>query len=175
MSNSEIGKRARRAVIQTGAQRIERLEQTHQGNAQAADHGGRGCLSRQPFLGQDEMSSTQVANKPAWPMVELPSPFSYERGTIRLLEDRDLTPEELLTKLLSEDYDRPFVFDDGNTRSLYFSLRYVQSTMRTSDPTSLEFAYTRKMMSFLLFQEKTRSILMLGLGGGSLAKFCYTH
>ena len=47
--------------------------------------------------------------------------------------------------------------------------------MRVSKPNSLELAYTRKMMSFLLFQPHPKSILMLGLGGGSLAKFCYQH
>ena len=109
------------------------------------------------------------------PIVELPSPFSCEQGVVRVLEDRGLTAESLLQKLLAEEYDRPFVFDNGLTRSLYFSLRYVQSSMRTRDPVSLEFAYTRKMMSFLLFQRQTRHILMLGLGGGSLAKYCYTH
>lgn len=112
---------------------------------------------------------------PALPIIELPSPFSCEKGVIRLLEERELSPETLLTTLLAEEYDRPFVFDNGLTRSLYFSLRYVQSSMRTRDPISLEFAYTRKMMSFLLFQRKTRHILMLGLGGGSLAKYCYAH
>jgi len=86
-----------------------------------------------------------------------------------------MSQDNLLRKLLSEEYDRPFVFDDGRTRSLYFSLRYVQSSMRTRDPISLEFAYTRKMMSFMLFQRQTRSILMLGLGGGSLAKYCYAR
>jgi len=33
--------------------------------------------------------------------------------------------------------------------------------------------YTRKMMTFLLFNSHPRRILILGLGGGSLAKFCY--
>ena len=108
-------------------------------------------------------------------MIELPSPFSAERGVVRLLEDRDKAPAVLLRNLLAETYDRPFVFDNGITRSLYFSLRYVQSTMRIRDPISLEFAYTRKMMSFLLFQQHAQRILMLGLGGGSLAKYCYTH
>jgi len=111
----------------------------------------------------------------ALPIIELPSPFSSERGVVRLLEDRGLTEDSLLRTLLAEEYDRPFVFDDGLTRSLYFSLRYVQSSMRTRDPISLEFAYTRKMMSFLLFQRQTRHILMLGLGGGSLAKYCYAR
>lgn len=108
-------------------------------------------------------------------MLELPSPFSCESGVVRLLEERGMAPEVLLNKLLAEEYDRPFVFDDGRTRSLYFSLDYVQSSMRTRDPIALEFAYTRKMMSFLLFRHQTRSILMLGLGGGSLAKYCYAH
>lgn len=124
--------------------------------------------------GRNDMTPT-TADQPAWSMLELPSPFSCERGVIRLLEDRDWTPEVFLRNLLSETYDRPFVFDNGVTRSLYFSLRYVQSTMRTRDPVSLEFAYTRKMMSFLLFQPQPRNILMLGLGGGSLAKYCHAH
>lgn len=116
-----------------------------------------------------------MVDDPGCPIVELPSPFSCERGVVRLLEDRGLTQDSLLRKLLAEEYDRPFVFDNGLTRSLYFSLRYVQSSMLTRDPISLEFAYTRKMMSFLLFQRQTRNILMLGLGGGSLAKYCYAH
>jgi spermidine synthase len=45
--------------------------------------------------------------------------------------------------------------------------------MRLSDPTALEFAYTRMMMSFLLFVHQPQHILMLGLGGGSLAKYCF--
>ena len=111
--------------------------------------------------------------RPAFPIIELPSPFSCENGVVRLLEERGMSQEVLQRKLLQEEYDRPFVFDNGLTRSLYFSLRYVQSSMRTRDPIALEFAYTRKMMSFLLFQRQTQSILMLGLGGGSLAKYCY--
>ena len=84
-------------------------------------------------------------------MIELPSPFSCENGVVRVLEERGMSQEVLQRKLLQEEYDRPFVFDNGLTRSLYFSLRYVQSSMRTRDPISLEFAYTRKIMSFLLF------------------------
>lgn len=113
--------------------------------------------------------------RPAFPIIELPSPFSCENGVVRLIEERGISREALQRKLLDEEYDRPFVFDNGLTRSLYFSLRYVQSSMRTRDPISLEFAYTRKMMSFLLFQRLTKNILMLGLGGGSLAKYCYAR
>jgi len=70
---------------------------------------------------------------------------------------------------------RPEVVDDGGVRRLYFDRRYVQSAMRLNDPYALELAYTRFMMSFLLFVEAPREILLVGLGGGSLAKFCHRY
>jgi spermidine synthase len=45
--------------------------------------------------------------------------------------------------------------------------------MRLLRPNELELAYTRSMMAFLLFSENPADILMIGLGGGSLAKFIY--
>ena len=116
-----------------------------------------------------------MINQYAWPMIEFPSPFHNEQGVVRLLEDRNIEPEVLRTMLIEDNYDRPFVLDDGNQRSLQFSLRYVQSVMRIRNPIALELAYTQKMMSFLLFQKETQRILVVGLGGGSLPKFCYAH
>jgi spermidine synthase len=72
-------------------------------------------------------------------------------------------------------YDKPFIQDCGPLRYLHFDLGNVQSVMRHDDPDALCLAYTRKMMAFLLFNEEPRRILLLGLGGGSLAKFCYRH
>ncbi|MFP3747784.1 spermidine synthase, partial [Achromobacter sp. SIMBA_011] len=43
------------------------------------------------------------------------------------------------------------------------------------DPVRLELGYTRVMMGFLLLQPAPARISMLGLGGGSLAKYCYRH
>ena len=43
--------------------------------------------------------------------------------------------------------------------------------MRIEDPFALALDYTRCMMAFLLFHPEPREVLMLGLGGGSLAKF----
>lgn len=60
-------------------------------------------------------------------------------------------------------------------RALCFTRAFIQSGMRFSDPYALQFAYTRKMMGFLLFRHEPREILMLGLGGGSLAKYCHRH
>jgi spermidine synthase len=67
------------------------------------------------------------------------------------------------------------MIDCGQTRSLFFSLAAVQSAMRLDDPNALIATYTRKMMAFLLFMPAPRHVLMIGLGGGSLAKFCYCH
>ena len=43
--------------------------------------------------------------------------------------------------------------------------------MRISRPWDLELAYTRAMMAYLLFHPAPDAVLMIGLGGGSLAKF----
>jgi spermidine synthase len=58
-------------------------------------------------------------------------------------------------------------------RSLHIGSDTVQSAMRIARPYDLELAYTRAMMAFLLFNERPRRVLMIGLGGGSLAKFIY--
>lgn len=69
----------------------------------------------------------------------------------------------------------PEVVDEHGVRRLYFDRRYVQSAMRLSDPDALELAYTRHMMSFLLLVPEPAHLLLVGLGGGSLAKFCFRH
>lgn len=108
------------------------------------------------------------------PFIELPSPFAVDRSVVKMIEPRDADRRALLEQVIHGVYDKPFVIDDGYARTLYFSLHYAQSAMRLKRPFDLELLYTRKMMSFLLFMEQPpASILMLGLGGGSLAKYCY--
>jgi spermidine synthase len=67
------------------------------------------------------------------------------------------------------------MIEEGDSRSLYFTRELTQSGMRLSDPTALEFEYTRQIMSFLLFVHQPRHVLLLGLGGGSLVKYCHRH
>src|SRR2546423_7858692 len=43
--------------------------------------------------------------------------------------------------------------------------------MRIAEPEALALDYTRCMMGFLLFHPQPRQAVMIGLGGGSLAKF----
>jgi spermidine synthase len=70
---------------------------------------------------------------------------------------------------------RPYIFDTPHERRLHFTHEATQSAMSLDEPDALIAAYTRKMMAFLLMNPEPRHILMIGLGGGSLAKFCYRH
>ena len=105
----------------------------------------------------------------------IPCPFDIETGTVKLLEPPDSDPVALREALLSGSYDKPFLIEHDDLRTLYFSLGLVQSTMRISQPDVLDLTYTQKMMAFLLFYQRPKGLLLLGLGGGSLAKFCYRH
>ena len=58
-------------------------------------------------------------------------------------------------------------------RCLHLGSSMVQSAMLLKAPNDLQLVYTQYMMGFLLFHPHPRDILMIGLGGGSLAKFVY--
>lgn len=69
---------------------------------------------------------------------------------------------------------RPFVYEENDTLTLHFEVSAVQSKMRISSPDNfLALGYTRTMMGFLLFHAQPRHIGMIGLGGGSIPKYCY--
>jgi spermidine synthase len=106
-------------------------------------------------------------------LFEIDSPFPMEEGRLRLLEPAGTCEIELRERLLNGEYDKPFILDSRLLRFLHFDFNTVQSAMRRDDPDALCLAYTRKMMAFLLFNPDPRRILLLGLGGGSIAKFCY--
>ncbi|HNQ04799.1 MAG TPA: spermidine synthase [Thiobacillaceae bacterium] len=60
-------------------------------------------------------------------------------------------------------------------RSLHLGGPAVQSAMRIRDPWYLELEYTRAMMACLLLRPEPRDMALIGLGGGSLAKFVHRH
>ncbi len=70
---------------------------------------------------------------------------------------------------------KPRIVDTSTERQLQFKQSVLQSRMRLDDPYLLVAPYTRQMMSFLLFNPDPVHILMIGLGGGSLPKFCHRH
>lgn len=95
------------------------------------------------------------------------------QSNLRVLDVPGSCPNLLWTRIFEGTYDRPFVVDNTKVRCLHFDLDCVQSAMSLHDPYELALEYTRRMMAFLLFNPRPKRILMLGLGGGSLAKFCY--
>ncbi|HEX6829274.1 MAG TPA: spermidine synthase [Burkholderiales bacterium] len=63
---------------------------------------------------------------------------------------------------------------DG-VRFLHLGGEQIQSAMRLAAPDELELAYVRAMMGFLLFLPEASRVTMVGLGGGSLAKFIHAR
>jgi spermidine synthase len=67
----------------------------------------------------------------------------------------------------------PFVEETWRHKSLHFMRSDVQSRMLKRKPDKLVMGYTRTMMGFLMFDSRPQRIAILGLGGGSMPKFCY--
>jgi spermidine synthase len=68
---------------------------------------------------------------------------------------------------------KPFAYKRHGTLSLHFNFMAIQSEMLCAAPNDLIVPYTRTMMGFLLFAPLPEKIVMIGLGGGSLAKYCH--
>jgi spermidine synthase len=63
------------------------------------------------------------------------------------------------------------IVESNGVRSLHFGTSARQSSMLASDPYFLNSLYARTMMAGLLFHAEPHQVLMIGLGGGELAKF----
>lgn len=82
----------------------------------------------------------------------------------------------LYDRVLRGSYGKPFLVEDLEYRTMCFTLDgSTQSEMRLDDPLALTSEYTRKMMGFLVLKARPKHILMIGLGGGSLVKYCHRH
>lgn len=104
------------------------------------------------------------------------SPWIFDSGTVRLpAPPAALCVDDIIEQLREDTLGQPYIFETSNERRLHFDRQAVQSVMDISRPNDLVLAYTQKMMSFLLFVPRPRSIFMVGLGGGSLAKFCHHY
>ncbi len=65
------------------------------------------------------------------------------------------------------------VSEEDGVRSLHLGGDAIQSSIRLAAPDELALDYTRAMMAFLLFQPLPRDVLMIGLGGGSMARYIH--
>lgn len=70
---------------------------------------------------------------------------------------------------------KPYLTESDGILSLRFDEWSTQSEMSIDDTDELVIPYTRVIMSFLLLQPSPGHVAMIGLGGGSLAKYCYRH
>ena len=71
----------------------------------------------------------------------------------------------------------PNFSDDGPVRHLHLGTPWIQGSMYLDDSLGLVHEYIQRMMAWLLFVEPDsvtqRSAMQLGLGAGSLTKFCH--
>jgi spermidine synthase len=65
------------------------------------------------------------------------------------------------------------IIEEGGVRVLQIGGNAIQSAIRLDAPDAIELDYVRAMMGFLLFCPKPRHVLMVGLGGGSMARFIH--
>lgn len=73
--------------------------------------------------------------------------------------------------------DIPAVSEQAGVRYLHFDSPWVQGAMDLKKSATLMLSYTQQMMAWLLFLEPTRDRLIgqLGLGAGSLTRYCNKH
>ena len=84
-------------------------------------------------------------------------------------------PQSWRVRKPQTDNESVYISEKFGVRTLHIGSDTVQSAMRIARPFDLEVVYTRSMMAFLLFNPQPRNVHMIGLGGGSLAKFVYHH
>jgi len=65
------------------------------------------------------------------------------------------------------------IVEEDGVRVLQIGGDAIQSAMRLNAPDAIELDYVRAMMAFLLFCPRPRDVLMVGLGGGSMARFIH--
>ncbi|MBF0134670.1 MAG: hypothetical protein HQL65_00360 [Magnetococcales bacterium] len=67
------------------------------------------------------------------------------------------------------------VVDDGPLRILHFGTYLKQSCIFRANPQRLVLPYTRHMLALLAYHAQPRRVLMVGLGGGTMARFLLEH
>jgi spermidine synthase len=88
----------------------------------------------------------------------------------------DADRDAIFNGLLDGSYTKPFLIEESGYRTLCFALDgSPQTEMLLKEPDALAVEYTRKMMGFLVFQPHPQDVVLIGLGGGALVKYCYRH
>jgi len=92
---------------------------------------------------------------------------------------RSFSDTDLATSDPTLGTDEPTLSEADGVRYLHFGTEWIQGAMRINRPNALVLTYTQQMMAWLLFADPPASdagaIGLLGLGAGSLARFCLQH
>ena len=108
-------------------------------------------------------------------LLEFANPWFFESGTVRTFPCDGLSRADICCTSIAMNCRDPTSWKRHASADCSSLVAATQSVMSLDDPDALVTAYARKMMAFLLFNSNPKHILMIGLGGGSLAKFCYRH
>lgn len=71
------------------------------------------------------------------------------------------------------DFEMVEVTETDGIRSMHLGSPTIQSSMKVKDPYALVLAYSWGAMSSLLFKPAASKLLLVGLGGGSIAKYVW--
>jgi spermidine synthase len=80
-------------------------------------------------------------------------------------------------RIAPHELDEPTFSEWDGVRYLHFATEWVQGAMRIAKPAELVLEYAAQMMAWLLFLDppKEERIGVLGLGAGSLVRYCMKH
>jgi spermidine synthase len=123
-----------------------------------------------------ELQEHSALNKLANKLLVLGGLTSDRHTVFKFSEPAGTSRDLLFNGLLDGTYKKAFLIEEFEYRSMRFALDgCTQSEMRIDDPYALVNEYTRKMMGFLAFQPRPKQVLIIGLGGGSLVKYCHRY
>lgn len=81
--------------------------------------------------------------------------------------------DELITLKQDKDYPKVTMTEFKGVLNLHLGTDWIQGGMRLAHPNEIVFDYVQEMMVWMLFNSRPNHIVQLGLGAGSLTKFCY--
>ncbi|MFQ6405228.1 polyamine aminopropyltransferase [Methylophilus sp. 'Pure River'] len=73
------------------------------------------------------------------------------------------------------DFEMVEVTETDGVRSMHLGSPTIQSSMKVKDPYALVLAYSWGVLSSLLFKPDSRRLTLVGLGGGSIAKYVWKY
>ncbi len=83
--------------------------------------------------------------------------------------------DELITLKQDKNYPKVTMTEFKGVLNLHLGTDWIQGGMRLAHPNDIVFDYVQQMMAWMLFNSQPSHIVQLGLGAGSLTRFCYHY